>query len=693
MRRAITWFSLAAATSAAGTLSAQDTPAFEAGVELVAVPVFVTGRDGKAVPGLRPEHFAIRDQGKPVPVAAFLAVDTASPALPGTSATTPAAVAASRRQFLFLFDLTFSTPAGLTRAREASVSFLRQGLGPNDLVAVATFHPTGPKLLLGFTTDHAQAARAIATLGAVPGERPLRDPLGLALDLDILLTDPTGSLGIVPEDPLWRDQLLQQVRANRRAYTQRATSYVAALTGLGELLGTLQGRKQVVLFSAGFDQSILAGSENAERIDTARSVTEGRLWEVQSESYFGDASARAMMESLAEALAASDVVVHTVDTSGLVTGADAAELGPVQPGSGRGSLAQIAGDSGGIFVTNANDLTGGLQEVLDASRWFYVLAFEPLPSRKKPGELRKLEVEVRGDGLEVSHRRGYTLPEEQAGPGAGQQLRAAEIIAKGISRGPIALGVLAVPYRDAGEVASLPVVLQIDGQTLLGGEGAGSLAIEVYGYALDGEGHILDALGLTPTLDLDRLGAAVAAHGVQVLTNFRVVPGTVDLRFLVRDAASGRSGSLRLERVVPGFEEGALSLSPPLLTSDPRARVVIPAASRARPALEIPFRLGEQPFTAEPAPVLHGGETREVCLMVWPSPGERQLDAELLGSSGERYALTAGSQRLVTDADGVARYVARLTLDGVPPGDYRLRVGLEDPGGRPAWSELAVRVE
>jgi hypothetical protein len=100
----------------------QELPVFGVGVQVVAVPVFVTDKSGKAVPNLIAADFEIEDQGKKVPLVAFLAVDAESP-MPPTEAGT-LLQAAARRQYLLLFDLTFSTPTGIMRARDAATTFV-----------------------------------------------------------------------------------------------------------------------------------------------------------------------------------------------------------------------------------------------------------------------------------------------------------------------------------------------------------------------------------------------------------------------------------------------------------------------------------------------------------------------------------------------------------------------------------------
>jgi hypothetical protein len=55
-----------------------------------------------------------------------------------------------------------------------------------------------------------------------------------------------------------------------------------------------------------------------------------------------------------------------------------------------------------------------------------------------------------------------------------------------------------VPYRGAGAEASLTVVLEIEGEGLLPAPGSDPLPLEIYGYAFDSQGHVVDAVGSRP---------------------------------------------------------------------------------------------------------------------------------------------------------------------------------------------------
>lgn len=677
---------------------------FGVDVQLVAVPVFVTTKDGQAVSALTAADFEIEDQGRNVPVAGFLAVDAADPAATLVGASR-ALTAAARRQFLLLFDLTFSNTTGLLKARQAALDFLQDGPQTGDLVAVAGFGPGGVDVLLGFSPDRRQAAQAIATLGTAEGLRQ-RDPLGLAYDLGIPLSEGSGKWGLMlqPDDEAdkhhpatqYRDQILQMARADREQYRQRVASYVTDMGRLAQLLDSVQGRKQIVLLSGGFDQTVLMGAQSGEQAESSRAVVEGRLWEVQGDRHFGDSEARSSLESLFTALARSDTVMHTVDVGGLAAGATGSldEMGTTAKSTGRETLAQMAGQSGGLFLRDANDLGAALRDVFDASRYYYVVAFQPGDAKKKPGELRKLRIKVKRPGLQVSHRAGYALPDATAAAsGRTRQLQSAEIIAKGLSGGALRLHAASMAYRNAEGQVSLPVVLEIEGESLLSGGGS-KLALEIFGYAFDAEGRVLDVVTLSPILDLSQVGPLVRTRGVQVLTAFRVKDGPVDLRFLVRDPASSRAGSLHIGTTVPTFAGAGLVLSAPLLTDDPRTRLVIPTASKGNSNLEIPFRLGETPFTLDAAAVLRGGKEREVCVMArGPLAASPSITAVLVRADGSAVAMKTGPTRLVKDADGFQRLVANVTPGGVAPGDYSLRITVRDAGGAEVHSESAIRVE
>ena len=80
-RLGVSVFALAVTLSqnASGQTAKKPPLSFGAELTMVAVPVFVTDKDGKTVAGLTAADFELQDGGKPVPIESFLAVSADKP--------------------------------------------------------------------------------------------------------------------------------------------------------------------------------------------------------------------------------------------------------------------------------------------------------------------------------------------------------------------------------------------------------------------------------------------------------------------------------------------------------------------------------------------------------------------------------------------------------------------------------------
>ncbi len=695
---------LALAGAAPSLPAAQKTPEFGAGVSVVALPIFVTDKDGKAVGGLTRESFEIQDEGERVGITAFYEVDVGDPAsLPRHSRI----AAIAPRQFLFLFDLSFASPGGIVRSREGAIDFVRNRLAPTDLAAVATFSTQkGVSLLVGFTSDRGQLTRAIQSLGILQVEGPA-DRLNLLLgvpDLPASTITDTEMSGPEVKEAVFIEEIRQLTaiyqRSEESIYRSKVETLIDGFDQLAKALRAMQGRTQVIYLSGGFQETVLTGAQGDDAARNSEAVIEGRLWDVRSESHFGDAEIRNYLDKVMKTLAASDVIVHSLDVSGLkARGEAAAVTRHDQQVSGRESLSQIANLSGGRFIRDVNDVGRGLQEILDATRRYYLVAFEAKESGK-PGRFHRLKVKVNQGGLHTSHRTGYYEREPfKDQPALARQLAAAEAVTKPGVVGELGLEALAVPYRDPEGNALMAVVLELNGGTLLEGAG-GQVPLEVYGYAFGEGGAVTDAVSLNATLDLAKVGPRIREHGLQAHALFRLAPGRHNLRFLVRDAVTGRRGVRWLDVTMPAF--GAdLVLYPAMVMADPQDWVILPAQSRAVKAPAYPFHVAEEAFVPYLRTALSNGRTDKVCVLLYTggrtyAAGDSfEVGAQLFDTSGN--AVRIGKLALARQAaepDGFRRIVLNVTPESVPPGDYTLRIRVKDPtSGARSEADRPVRLE
>jgi VWFA-related protein len=702
---------LAATLSVPADLPAQEKrlPSFGAEVTVVSIPVYVTGKDGKAVPGLTPEDFEVQDDGKPAKVLAVHEIDVTAP-LPEMSFR---AASAARRQFLLLFDLSFTSVAGLVRARQAAQRFALEQLAPNDLAAAATISVnTGLRMLVGFTSDREQLRRAIDSLGFLNAERR-SDPLGLVFDSSPGFGSSTEGSGRQGGRSMRDEELAEQVRVmqlqyNRAAaddYRQRVGNLMKALSGLTRALDAVQGRKQLLYFSAGINDAAMAGETGQQATNASNAVTQGRIWEVETDARFGDSTLRDKLAETLRTFNTADVVVHAIDVTGLQAGGDLttqeSSEGFAGSGSGANSLNAMAEETGGRFVRNSNDLNGALGEILEATRRYYIVTFEP-PALKGADKPHKLKVKVRGGGREASSRTAWAeASADQATTGMTPTLQAAEAIAKGLTGGEIRIEAVAVPYRNAEGGLSVPVVLQVDAASLLAGRSSGNLTVDVFAYAMDANGAVEDLASLAPTLELAKLGSKLTTQGLQVHTAFKLKPGQKSLRFLVRDREKGRRGFATIPVTLPSFEPGTVTLSAPMFMDDPAARLVLQVPSRESGTLDMPFRVDTDLFTPRLKPSLANGRTDNVCVMFYAGgasypPGTQfEIKAQLLDGDGN--AVRIGKMALskaVAETDGFRRFVLGVTPAEVPAGDYTFRVRIKDPAtGQVAEGEEAVRFQ
>ncbi len=667
----------------------------------VQVPVNVVGRNGDSVRGLTREDFQIFDEGEAQEILGFQVVDLDLLApddrrVIDTSRNLPPAV---RRHFLLLFDLTFSAPTAVARARAAAQEFVLNEMHPTDLAAVGVHTAeSGSQLLVTFTPDRAQLARAIATLGN-PRLLKLvtRDPLGFLVDSPgpaIAATlDAGGVNDTITQMERSVDSYLriignQMARSERSFARGRISSWADTLQDMAGVLGSVEGRKHIILFSEGFDGRLLFGRQpdffDEEMQREIRAIEDGRYAEVDTDDRYGNTQLQVLINQMLREFSRANAVIHAVDISGL-----RADL-PEERRSrivGRDALFYIANETGGRFHEDANDFGAELRELLSASSVTYLLSFTP-GNPGDPGSHRKITMRARAPrGAKLSHRMGYVTPRPfgDLHP-LEKRLLASDLIATATEADGLAIDVLAAPFRVAEGEAYVPVIIEIGGAGLLDAHEAVHLPVEIYAYVTDEKSQMRDFFSRVVTLDLAGREDAFGNTGLKYYGHMNLGPGAHLIRVLARNALTGNTGAATVNLEVPAFTKGQPELLPPFFLEPPGSWFLVreqPGDEYARTTI-YPFTVNGEPYVPSALPLLAltaAETTAELCLVGYNlGAGELTLEATLTDLEGT--AVPGGAlhlrERTVTGVAGLDKLVADFRPTGLEPGDYTLSVAVTD---------------
>jgi VWFA-related protein len=291
MRSLLARVALALGTAAAASvvLAAQATPTFRAGVDVIAVDVQVVDKDGRPVPDLEKGKFSVSIDGHERRI---VSVDQVRLSAEATGATMPTIAAGPTarndwsgagpvsRMFLLAFDVGSFSLADSRRAAEAARAFVDR-LQSNDVVGLYSY-PFGPRILP--TADRQAVRSALDTL--MGGSKTMASLYHLTPAEVIDINSEIAAIGAAPNfgraaqtggtlssavgganmDTLSRVMLrecgntndLQCAQNIEREvdvlafyYEGEMTREMNDLTNMMGVLGTLPGRKTLVVFSAG----------------------------------------------------------------------------------------------------------------------------------------------------------------------------------------------------------------------------------------------------------------------------------------------------------------------------------------------------------------------------------------------------------------------------------------------------------
>lgn len=375
---------------------------FKSGIEMLAVDVQVVGPDGEPVLGLTPDQFTVKIDGRTRRVATVQFLEQASRGRfidarrqPGESADAPGVTGAGRaaqgRIFMLAVDENSFWSGHARAANEAARLFIDR-LAAEDYIGLATFPGTGPAIAP--TREHHTVRTALDRLVGLKSLPPAGlTTLGASEVFDITAGDADTLNRVIarecaPLDMTCRKRVQMDAMVLAQDMGTRALQSISGLRGLLASLAQIEGRKTVVLVSAGMAVS--------DRVGGA-----------------GDVRAEVLAVGRQAAAANTTLYVLQMDVSFLE--AFSSRSGKVLPSLMRDSalfvngLGMMAGAAGGEMFRVFTDSDHVFDRVLRETSAYYLLGVEPLDS-DRDGRPHRITVDVRQRGITVRSRTTIVVP-------------------------------------------------------------------------------------------------------------------------------------------------------------------------------------------------------------------------------------------------------------------------------------------
>jgi VWFA-related protein len=634
-------------------------------VSYVEVPVTVT-RNNVPVRGLTKENFEVYDGKEKRAIESFDAIDFAAADI--AEQVSPLN-ALSHRNFLVLFDRTFSTPRGTVRAQQSAREFITRGLGERDTVAIAVADiDHGFRFLTGFTTDRHLLAAAISD----PLNFRAHDPLQISGNtVSEKVSDSQGAYDPNNHESSTSDfaDIMRGANQLEESYKRgRVKKQIEMFASIARTLKNLKGTKHLVLLSEGFDARLIVGRGAGDTGDQAEAenmaLANGEVWKVDSDRRFGNAPMRRSLDLMAEEFRRADVVLHAVDIQGIRVQGGVQKDGPALLNSEDG-LFLLANATGGTVFRNSNNLSNDFERLSHQQDVVYVLGFQAPTS--KPGMFHPLKVRLVGvPSARLQHRGGYY----EAGNDSSieRTLTTAEIVVNDLPEDEIGLSSLAAAFPPNGETSSVPVIMDIKGPDLLAAAKNGVATTDVFVYAFDEHGDVKDSIFQRMKLDVTKLSAQLKETGIKFYGTLSLPPGKYAIKTLVSVEETSRKGYQRVNVTVPGLNDVAVMT--PLFFDDSASWVMVKAKSDEKITSPYPFVLDGESFVPAAQGTLRGGEPRLFTIFVYNA----NID-ELTWDIAPQAKLVSQAK-----ADGSDMTKLIFALEHVPPATRELGITIRKKG-------------
>jgi VWFA-related protein len=540
-----------------GTPGSNSAVTFTTGAQLVVEAVVVTDNKGNPVEGLTAKDFTITEDGSPQAIRFFDHQNL--PRAPGVapagsepehihiydklgrtqiSREAPGNTRYKDRRLLALyFDMTAMPPGDQLRSLAAAEKFIRMQMTPADLLAILRYSGGAVDVLQDFTSDHDRLLSIIQTMIVGEGQ-------GLDYSTNDASSPDTGAA--FGQD----DSEFNIFNTDRQ---------LSALQTAANMLAQLNEKKSLIYFASGLRLNGLNNQAQLHATINAAIRAGVSFWPIDARGLLAQAPL-------------GDATMGSPGNIGMYSGAAALAV-TTNLQQSQDTLYALAADTGGKALLDYNDLAKGILQAEQSVSSYYIIGYYTT-NTVLDGKFRRIKITLTANlAANLDYRQGY-FAGKQFGKFTAvdkeRQLEDALMLPDPITELTIAMEVDYFQLNRAEYF--VPIVVKIPGRELaLAKRGGAERTL------IDFVGEIKDNYGTTITnvrdkVDVrlsDRTAIELSKRPIEYDAGFTLLPGKYTLKFLARDAETGRIGTYQTTFLIPNLnkEEKRVPISSVVLSS------------------------------------------------------------------------------------------------------------------------------
>jgi len=662
----------------------------------VLVDVRVYDRKGNPVTDLKPDDFKVYEDGVLQKINSFDLEDIQQLAkaeaengkapvinLSSLPRTTPQStlkrMVQNHRLIVLFFDLSSLQLDDLMRSLKAAQNFIQTQMTPADLVAVVTYS-SDLRVVQEFTNDRDALSKAIKDVEVGPAS-------SLASN---------GSVGAAGGTDSFGNTVVTQDVGN--AFTPDETEFnifntdekLAAMQSLAEMLQSVPGRKSVIQFSSGIEQT---GVDN-----------------------------EAQLEAAIDAANRSDVSFYTLDSRGLMAmppGGDASSASPagtaiysadaVSSGissmhNSRETLSTLATDTGGRMFHDLNNFAPAFTDVQKENSTYYLLGYSPSNTRSD-GRFRHIKVEVDRKDLKVEARPGYYAPKNfRQFTREDKDLQLQQALDSETPFLELPLAVDAAYFRQSSSEYYVVLAAKVPASAIPFKQKSSARRAEFdFAWrATDPSGKVVAALRDTLPVKLDADTYQQILRGnILYEGGFLLPPGKYKLKVVARENETGKMGTFVEPLILPPITKEKLEISSVVVSNE-----ISEVNTRQLRSRGNPLEIGARAVLPSVTRVFRTNQNLYVYLQSYGgvpnSPAHKKNSGPAPAPSFALVFFRHGVQiseagpypgKLMSDSSGKAFYFTQIPLEKFPPGRYWMQVNVLDaPANQVAFARVPLAI-